>query len=54
MNNFIEKEIESMLEELKDLEKNVESLNLKSIRVNEEVIAQIEILKNQINSMNAK
>lgn len=54
MNNFIEKEIESMLEELKDLEKNVESLNLKSIRVNEEVSAQIEILKNQIDSMTAK
>jgi hypothetical protein len=54
MNHIVEKEIESMLGELKELEKTVQALNVKSIRVNEDLTAQIEILKNQIDNMNAK
>jgi hypothetical protein len=54
MDNNVEQEIAKMLSELQDLEKMVQSLNTNGMRINEELSATVEILKNQINTMNAK
>lgn len=54
MDNNIEQEIAKMLSELQDLEKMVQSLNTNGMRINEELAATVEILKNQIDTANAK
>jgi hypothetical protein len=54
MQNVIEQELNKMLAEVQDLEKRIQELNSEGIRVNEELSATVEILKNQIDNSVAK
>jgi hypothetical protein len=54
MQDHIEQEFDKMIAEMKDLENKVRELSLHGIRVNEELAATVEILKNQIDTVNAK
>lgn len=54
MQNIIEKEFDKMITEMKELENRIQELNLEGIRVNEELAATVEILKNQIDTVTAK
>lgn len=54
MQNIIEKEFDKMIAEMKELENRIQELNLDGIRVNEELAATVEILKNQIDTVTAK
>ena len=54
MQNIIEKEFDKMIAEMKQLENRIQELNLDGIRVNEELAATVEILKNQIDTVTAK
>jgi hypothetical protein len=50
MQDHIEQEFDKMIAEMKDLENKVRELSLHGIRVNEELAATVEILKNQIDT----
>lgn len=54
MQNIIEQEFDKMLSEMKELENRIQELNSEGIRVNEELAAAVEILKNQVNSVTPK
>jgi hypothetical protein len=54
MQNVIEQEFEKMVAEMKELENRIQELNLDGIRVNEELAATVQILKNQIDTVTAK
>jgi hypothetical protein len=54
MQNVIEQEFDKMIAEMKQLENRIQELNLDGIRVNEELAATVEILKNQIDTVTAK
>ncbi len=54
MQNLIEQEFDKMIAEMKELEKRIQELNLDGVRVNEELAATVEILKNQIDTVKAK
>lgn len=51
MQNAIEQEFAKVLAEMKDLEDRIQELNSEGIRVNEELAAAVEILKNQIDML---
>jgi hypothetical protein len=53
MNNT-QTENNEILKELQELEKNIQYLNSIGIRVNEELTASVEILKNRIDTADAK
>lgn len=48
MQNVIEQEFDKMIAQMQELEKRIQELNTEGIRVNEELAATVEILKNQI------
>jgi prefoldin subunit 5 len=52
--NQMEQEFTKMLNELQDLEKKIQELNVTGIRINEELAASVEILKNQIEKIDTK
>jgi len=54
MQEKIEQELGKMIAEMKELENRIQELNLEGIRVNEELAATVEILKNQIDIVGAK
>ena len=54
MQNVIEQEFDKMIAEMKQLENRIQELNLDGIRVNEELAATVEILKNQIDTVTTK
>ena len=54
MQNVIEQEFEKMIAEMQALEKRIQELNIEGIRVNEELAATVEILKNQIDTVTTK
>jgi hypothetical protein len=54
MQNVIEQEFDKMIAQMKELEKRIQELNTEGIRVNEELSATVEILKNQIDTVTAK
>ena len=54
MQEKIEQELGKMIAEMKELESRIQELNLEGIRVNEELAATVEILKNKINIVGAK
>jgi hypothetical protein len=54
MKTEIEKEFDKMILELQGIEEKIQELNTSGIRVNEELLATIEILKTQINRTDAK
>jgi hypothetical protein len=54
MQEKIEQEFDKMVAEMKNLEDRIRELNLEGIRVNEELAATVEILKNQIDNAIAK
>jgi hypothetical protein len=54
MQNVIEQEFDKMIAEMKQLENRIQELNLDGIRVNEELSATVEILKNQIDAVTTK
>jgi len=54
MQNVIEQEFDKMIAEMKELENRIQELNLDGIRVNEELAATVQILKNQIDTVTAK
>jgi hypothetical protein len=54
MQEKIEQELNKMLDEMQNLEKRIQELNSEGIRVNEELSATVEILKNQIDTNVAK
>ena len=54
MQDHIEQEFDKMIAEMKELENRIQELNLDGIRVNEELAATVEILKNQIDTVTAK
>ncbi len=54
MKTLIEQEFDKMVSEIKSLEDRIKELNFEGVRVNEELSATVEILKNQIDSVNAK
>lgn len=54
MQNVIEQEFDKMIAEMKELENRIQELNFEGIRVNEELAAAVEILKNQIDNVPTK
>ncbi len=54
MQEKIEQEFNKMIAEMKALEDRIQELNLEGVRVNEELAATVEILKNQIDTVTAK
>lgn len=54
MQNVIQQEFDKMIAEIQELETRIQELNLEGIRVNEELNASVEILKNQIDNVTAK
>lgn len=54
MQDVIEHGFDNRITEMKELEERIHELNLKGIRVNEELSATLEILKNQIHTVTAK
>jgi hypothetical protein len=54
MQDVIQQEFDKMIAEMKALENRIQELNLDGIRVNEELSATVEILKNQIDTVTAK
>jgi predicted transcriptional regulator len=54
MQEKIEQEFDKMIAEMKNLEDRIRELNVDGIRVNEELAATVEILKNQIDAVTTK
>jgi prefoldin subunit 5 len=54
MQDVIQQEFDKMIAEMKALENRIQELNSEGIRVNEELNASVEILKNQIDIVTAK
>jgi prefoldin subunit 5 len=54
MQNVIEQEFDKMIAQMQELEKRIQELNVEGIRVNEELAATVEILKNQIDTVTTK
>lgn len=54
MQNLINQEFDKMIAEMQELEARIKELNTEGIRVNEELAAAVEILKNQIDTVTAK
>ena len=54
MQNVIDQGFDKMVAEMKELETRIQELNLNGIRVNEELNASVEILKNRIDTVTAK
>jgi prefoldin subunit 5 len=54
MQEKIEQEFDKMIAEMRALEKRIQELNIDGIRVNEELSATVEILKNQIDAVTPK
>jgi len=54
MQNIIELESDKMIAQMQELEKRIQELNVSGIRVNEELAATVEILKNQIGQVTTK